>query len=477
MVARFDGSKLALSETHRFPNGYVRILGTMYWDTLRLWNEIKTGIGKSMKEAGPARSIGVDTWGVDYGLVAADGSLVGNPIHYRDVRTEGILEYAFSIVPKEEIYARTGLQFLVFNTLFQWLAAKRTRGEAAFAGADKMLLVPDLLNSFLTGRKVAEYTIASTTQMLDARRQTWDIDLIQRLGLPTHLLPEVVPTGTVLGPVLPDVAREIGGAVDVVATAGHDTGSAVVAVPALTGDDWCYISSGTWSLMGAELPEPIISPATLADNFTNEGGVGGTIRFLKNIMGLWLVQECRRSLERSGESISYADLTERASQSASFSAIINPDDAGFMNPPDMPTAVRNYCRRTGQESPDEMGSLIRTCLEGLAFRYRWVKEQLEAHRGRPIRRIHIVGGGSQNRLLNQLAADACGCEVVAGPVEATALGNVVVQAIASGDVANLAEGREVITRSFPTETFSPRASQTRAWDDHYPTFLKLIGRS
>ncbi len=475
MVARFDGQKIGLSETHRFPNGYVRILGTMYWDTLRLWGEIKTGIGKSIKEAGPARSIGVDTWGVDYGLVAADGTLVGNPVHYRDARTEGILEAAFAIVPKEEIYQRTGLQFLVFNTLFQLLSAKRKRGEAAFAGAGKMLLVPDLLNSFLTGRKVAEYTIASTTQMLDARRQTWDTELIEKFGLPTHLLPEVVPTGTCLGPVLPDVAREIGASVDVVATAGHDTGSAVAAVPALGGDDWCYISSGTWSLMGAELDSPIISAQTLADNFTNEGGVGGTIRFLKNIMGLWLVQECRRSLDRSGQSISYADLTEQAAQASAFTAIINPDDAGFMNPPDMPTAVRDYCRRTGQNTPDDMGSLVRTCLEGLAFRYRWVKEQLEIHRGKPIRRIHIVGGGSQNRLLNQLAADACGCEVVAGPIEATALGNVVVQAIASGDLKSLAEGREVITRSFPTETFHPKSAATRAWDDHYATFRKLIG--
>ncbi|MBY0586835.1 rhamnulokinase [bacterium] len=476
MVARFDGQTIGLSETHRFPNGYVRILGTMYWDTLRLWGEIKTGIGKSIREAGQARSVGVDTWGVDYGLVAGDGSLVGNPVHYRDRRTEGILEYAFSIVPQEEIYRQTGLQFLPFNTLFQLLAEKRQRGSAAFVGADKMLLVPDLLNSFLTGQKVAEYTIASTTQMLDAHRQIWDTNLLERFGIPTHLLPELVATGTKLGPVLPDVAREVGGSVDVVATAGHDTGSAVAAVPAIGGDDWCYISSGTWSLMGAELPSPVISPQTLANNFTNEGGVGGTIRFLKNIMGLWLVQECRRSLDRAGQSVSYADLTAQAASAPAFVAILNPDDARFMNPADMPTAVRDFCRQTGQNPPDEIGSLVRTCLEGLAFRYRWVKEQLEAHRGKPIRRIHIVGGGSQNRLLNQLAADACHCEIVAGPVEATALGNVVVQAMASGDIASLAEGRQVIMQSFPTEIFTPTPSSSRAWDDHYPTFLKLIGR-
>jgi rhamnulokinase len=475
MVARFDGRKIGLSETHRFPNGYVRILGTMYWDTLRLWGEIKTGIGKSIKEVGAGCSVGVDTWGVDYGLVAADGSLVGNPVHYRDARTEGILPYAFSLLAKEEIYDRTGLQFLPFNTLFQLLAEKRKRGADAFVGADKMLLVPDLINSFLTGRKVAEYTIASTTQMLDARRQTWDTELVRKLSIPTHLLPELVSTGTKLGPLLPDVARELGGQIDVIATAGHDTGSAVAAVPTRSGDDWCYISSGTWSLMGAELPTPVISPQTLADNFTNEGGVAGTIRFLKNIMGLWLVQECRRSLERSGQAISYADLTDQAGAASAFSAIINPDDPSFMNPPDMPTAVRDYCRRSGQNSPDDIGSLVRTCLEGLAFRYRRVKEQLETHRGQSIRRIHIVGGGSQNRLLNQLAADACGCEVVAGPVEATALGNVIVQGLAAGQWSSLAEAREVITHSFPTEIYTPRPSATRSWDDHYPTFVKQLG--
>ena len=474
IVATFDGKRFLLNETHRFANGYVRVLDTMHWDIIRLWQEIKTGIGKSLAQAGPAVSIGIDTWGVDYGLVADNGSLVGNPVHYRDTRTENIYDHAFGIVPKAEIYRRTGLQFLPFNTLFQLVAARRKRGAKAFEGADKMLLIPDLLNSFLTGERVAEYTIASTTQMLDARTQQWDTELLEKFGLPTSILPPLVKTGTRLGSVRPDVADDIGGITDVVASAGHDTAAAVAAVPAMGGDDWCYISSGTWSLMGAELNGPAISEQTLADNFTNEGGVGGTIRFLKNIMGLWLVQQCRRSFEKSGSSVGYGELTEQAAAAPAFQSIIDPDDLSFMNPPDMPSAIRVFCEKSKQHSPSGAASVVRTCLEGLALRYRKTKEELEANLGKKIHRIHIVGGGSQNKLLSQLTSDCCQVEVIAGPIEATALGNVLVQAISSGDIGSLAEGREIITNSFPTDRYTPTAGMKEAWEEQYGKFKSLV---
>lgn len=474
IAARFDGERLDLSETHRFPNGPVRVLDTMYWDLLRLWQEVKTGIGRSLQADGSAASIGVDCWGVDYGLVAEDGSLVGNPVHYRDARTDGIFDHAFQIVPKAEIYRRTGLQFLPFNTLLQLVAAKRKRGEAAFAGASRLLLIPDLLNSFLTGRCAAEYTIASTTQMLDARNRTWDRDLVERFGLPASLLPDLVETGASLGPLLPDVARDVGsGDLEVVATAGHDTASAVAAVPA-EGEDWCYISSGTWSLMGAEIAEPTISDQTLADNFTNEGGVAGSIRFLKNIMGLWLVQECRRSLERTGASRDYGELMQLAAAAPPFASLLDPDDPSFLHPPDMPAAVRDYCKRTGQAEPADVGALVRACLEGLALKYRRTKEQLEANLKTTFRRVHVVGGGSRNQLLCQLTADCTGLEVVAGPVEATAIGNVLVQAIAKRDVADLAEGRGLVRKSFPTQSYEPAPDRRAAWDDVYARFRSAM---
>lgn len=473
ILARFDGERFTLEPTHRFPNGYVRILGTMYWDIVRLWQEIKNGLGGTFRLAGSLDGIGVDTWGVDFGFVADDGSLVGNPVHYRDRRTEGIYDAAFALMPKEEIYRRTGLQFLPFNTLFQLLAQRRTRGERAFVGVDKMLFIPDLLNSFLTGRRVAEYTIASTSQMLDARTQTWDLELLQKFGIPASILPDLVATGTKLGPLRADVAREIGGSALVVATAGHDTASAVAAVPA-EGKGWAYISSGTWSLMGVERREPALTAESLANNFTHEGGVGGTIRFLKNIMGLWLVQECRRSFERAGSTLGYAELTEAAGAERPFACLLNPDDLTFMNPPDMPSAIADFCKRTGQSAPAEPGGYVRACLEALALRYRATKEELESTLGEKITRIHIVGGGSQNRLLSQLTADCTGAQIVAGPIEATALGNVVVQAIATGDLASLEEGREAVRRSFPTESFEPRESERAAWEEHYGRFKQMV---
>ena len=472
VVARFDGQRLELQETHRFPNQPVTVLGTNYWDLFRLWHEINVGIGQSVAQAGAPVSLGVDTWGVDFGLLGPDGTLIGNPIQYRDKRTEGMMEAAFQIVPRAEMYQTTGLQFMRFNSVFQLLAnARQAQGEP-FAGVEKFLFMPDLLNYFFTGAAQAEYTIASTSQMLDARAKKWATGMLDKLGIPTRILPELIETGTQLGPLRAEIVETTGAKqTQVVATAGHDTAAAVAAVPA-SGDSWCYISSGTWSLMGVELPEPAITEQTLADNFTNEGGIGGTIRFLKNIMGLWLVQECRRSFERSGRSYDYATLTQQAAQAPAFGPVVNPDDDGFIVPDDMPTAIVDYCKRTGQTPPADDGAIVRCCLESLALRYRWVLERMQASTGRTFETIHIVGGGSKNELLCQLAADCCQRPVVTGPVEATALGNVLVQMLASGDVASHAEGRAIIAASSQTQRYEPNPGGQ--WDEPFEQFCKLL---
>lgn len=471
IVGRFDGEKLQLEETHRFPNGPVRVLDTLHWPILRLWQEIKNGISASVQAAGVPRSIGVDTWGVDFGLVFHDGSLAGIPVHYRDVRTDGMMERAFQTVPKADIYNETGLQFMKFNTLFQLLAAKE-KAAPPLDQVDKMLLIPDLFNFFLTGQKAAEYTIASTTQMINASSKTWATGMLQRFGIPQSILPDIVQTGSKLGKVLSSVADETGAAgVEVIATASHDTAAAVASVPA-KGNDWCYISSGTWSLMGAELKAPAITEATLAANFTNEGGIDGTIRFLKNIMGLWLVQQCRRSFEKSGKTFDYATLTRLAAEAPAFASIINPDRDEFINPEDMPSAIAEFCKQTQQPVPNSEGAYIRCCLESLALKYRRTMEQISEATGTTIRTIHIVGGGSQNELLCQMTADCCQCAVVTGPIEATAMGNCLVQAIACGELASLQEAREVVSRSFDTRTYEPKDKGN--WDEKYDQFLRML---
>lgn len=470
IVGRFDGDTLQLEETHRFANGPVRVLDTLHWPILSLWQEIKNGIAKSVRQSGKPASIGVDTWGVDYGLIWKDGSLAAIPTHYRDSRTDGIMEKAFAVVSKSEIYAETGLQFMKFNTLFQLLAAKDQ--AVPLRQVDKMLLMPDLFNFFLTGERTAEYTIASTTQMINARTKQWSTGLLEKLGIPTSILPEIVQTGAQLGGVLPSVGEETCAAgATVIATAGHDTAAAVVSVPA-KGSNWCYISSGTWSLMGAELPGPAITDATLNANFTNEGGVDGSIRFLKNIMGLWLVQQCRRSFEKAGKQVSYATLAELAAAAPAFGPIINPDDDRFINPEDMPAEIVAFCTKTGQTPPKDEGELVRCCLESLALCYRRVCQLIVELTGQPIDVIHIVGGGSQNESLCQMTADCCRRQVVAGPIEATAMGNCLVQAIACGELGSLSEAREVVARSFATRTYEPQPDGR--WDAKYEQFLSML---
>lgn len=470
LLGLFDGDKLKLEVVHRFPNGPVATLNTLHWDVLRLYGDMVLTLQKTAAEHGDIASLGVDTWGVDFALLGRDGSLLGNPRHYRDPHTEGVMEMAFAILPRLELYAQTGIQFMRFNTLFQLLALKRDRSPLLDL-AETLLFMPDLFHYWFTGIKVNEYTDASTSQMLHPGTRTWARELTRGFGLPDKLLGTLVSPGTVLGPMRSTLASQTGlTPAPVIAPATHDTASAVAAVPA-RGDSWAYISSGTWSLMGAEVTEPSTGGKTLEYNFTNEGGVGGTIRLLKNIMGLWLVQECRRAWERAGARHSYDDLIRLADSAAPFVSIVEPDDESFLLPTSMPRAIADFCRRTGQPTPESPGAIIRCALESLALKYRWVLERLEELLGRRLDTIHIVGGGCQNTLLCQFTADACKRTVIAGPVEATAIGNVLVQAMGLGLVGSLAEARDLVRRSFDCAVFEPRRPQD--WDGAYERFRLL----
>jgi rhamnulokinase len=471
LLAAFDGERLALDVVHRFPNGGIHTLDTLHWDVLRLYSEILVALRRAAAENDAIASVGVDTWGVDFALLERNGTLLGNPRHYRDPHTEDVMEAAFAVVPRAEVFRQTGIQFMRFNTLFQLLALKRDRSPLLEA-AETLLFIPDLFHYWLTGIKVNEYTNASTSQMIDPHSRRWAIDLVRRFGLPERILGSLVQPGTVLGPLRPSVATQTGTAtIPVIAPATHDTAAAVAAVPA-AGPAWAFISSGTWSLMGVEIREPLTDERALSVNFTNEGGVDGTIRLLKNIMGLWLVQECRRAWERAGQTYSYEELMRLAEAAPPFASVLNPDESAFILPPNMPAAIADFCRRTGQAVPTDPGAVVRCALEGLALRYRWVLERLEELVGRRLDTIHVVGGGSQNTLLCQLTADACNRPVAAGPVEATALGNVLVQMLGLGLIRTLAEGRAVVRRSFDVRTFQPR--QAAAWDEPYRRFLNLV---
>jgi rhamnulokinase len=471
LIGSFDGDRLALEVVHRFPNGAVPTLDTLHWDVLGLWREMLATLRRAEAEHGPLASVGVDTWGVDFALLGKDGVLLGNPRHYRDPHTETIMDDAFARVPRAEIFRQTGIQFMRFNSLFQILALMRDRSPALEV-ADALLFIPDLFHYWMTGIKANEYTDASTSQMIDPSTRSWARDLIRRFGIPEKILGSLVQPGTVLGPLRPSVASAAGVAsIPVIAPATHDTAAAIAAVPA-QGEAWAYISSGTWSLMGIETKKPRTDDQAAAVNFTNEGGVGGTIRLLKNIMGLWLVQECRRTWERAGVTYDYAALMKMAESAKPFASIVNPDDPTFILPPSMPAAIADFCRKTKQPVPDEPGDVVRCALESLALRYRWVLERLEELAGKKLEAIHIVGGGCQNTLLCQLAADACDRPVIAGPVEATAIGNVLVQALGLGLIGSLAEGRAVVRRSFEVRTYEPQHHDR--WSEPYARFLGMI---
>jgi len=470
MLGRFDGRRtLQLEEVYRFPNLPARVLDSLHWDPLRLFNEIKHGLALCARQAGGALSgIGIDTWGVDFALLGDDDELLGNPFHYRDRRTEGMLARAFERVPREEIFERTGIQFLPINTLYMLLSMQ---GTPALEAAQTFLTLPDLFNFWLSGRKACEFTNATTTQLYDQRAGDWARPLIEKLGLPSHIFPPVVQPGTVLGPLFHSIAEEIElESVPIIAPACHYTASAVAAVPARV-KDYAYISSGTWSIVGVETYAPIITPQSLAFNFTNEGGVAGTVRFSKNVMGLWLVQECRRAWAQSGDTLDYADLTALAEKSAPFVSFVDPDDEAFLRPGDMPARLREFCHKTGQPVPEDKGALMRCVFESLALKYRVVLERIEAMLGRRIEVIHIVGGGSQNYFLCQLTADATARPVIAGPAEATALGNVLVQAMALGHFSSLTEAREVVQQSFELVTYEPHPIDE--WDEAYRRLRRI----
>ena len=470
VVGTLKNGRLELNEKHRFPNPTGRMRGHLHWNLLQQWEELKTGLRKVAAERIPLAGIGVDTWGVDFGFIGKDGEILGNPYHYRDSRTDGLMERTFQRVPREEIFQATGIQFMPINSLYQMIAMANSK-DWPLQQAQTMLFVPDIFNYLFTGQQKSEFSIASTSQMYDMRKNAWATQMLTKLGIPTSILPEVVPSGTILGPLLKDVADECGsGAVPVIAPGLHDTASAVAAVPA-AGDDWCYISSGTWSLMGVEIPAPIVNDKSLKYNYTNEGGVGGKVRFLKNIMGLWLIQECRRHFRKEGYEHTYAELTQMAGRAKGFNALIDPDHPAFLSPGEFPIKIEQFCKETKQPPPATRGDFVRTCLDSLALTYRRTLEGLEDILGRKIGVIHIVGGGSQNEQLNQMTADATGRPVLAGPVEGTAMGNILVQAMAVGEIKNLAEARSVIRTSFPVKRFDP--GDRKLWDKAYERFSEL----
>jgi rhamnulokinase len=477
ILATLTDGKLTLEVKHRFANPTARLRGRLHWDFLAQWEALKTGLRKSAGSEASAKiklsGIGVDTWGVDFGLITADGDLLGMPVHYRDKRTDGVMESVFARVGRQAVFQATGIQFMQFNTLFQ-LLAMQTQSPRLLETAQTLLFMPDLFNYCFTGQRKSELSIASTSQMLDPRDRSWAMGLLRQLKIPTQILPTLVPSGSIIGNLTDDVATACGiDPVPVIAPGCHDTASAIAAVPAVdeSADDWCYISSGTWSLMGVELPEPLINEQSLKLNYTNELGVGGRVRFLKNIMGLWLVQECRRQFAIDGYDHSYTELTQMAERADPFVSVIDPDHGPFLAPDDMPGKIERFCAKTKQNAPSTRGEFVRTCLESLALAYRRTLEGLEKMLGRKIAVIHIVGGGSQNELLNQMTADACGRTVISGPVEATAAGNVLVQAMAVGLVKSLAEARAIVRSSLDTKQFTPR--DTGKWDAAYDRFCNL----
>ena len=473
VLGRFDGTKLELEELYRFENGPVDAGGSLYWDLLGLWSHVQRGLRAAAATDAPITSVGVDTWGVDFGLLGRGDELLGNPYNYRDSRTNGMLEEAFAIVPREEIFQHTGLQFMQLNSLYQLLAMKLANSPLLDV-AETMLMVPDLFHWLLTGVKCNEFTEASTSQMHNPIQGDWARELLDKLGLPTHILGRLEQPGTNLGP----LREGLGLSADVVLPGSHDTASAVMAVPAAsrpgTRPDWCYISLGTWALMGIESPKPVVNDKVLALNFTNEGGVGGTTRILKNICGLWLIQECRRVWNQSGRDWDWEDLNRLSAAAKPLVSFIDPDAQAFMAPDDMPEAIRRFCSQTNQPVPENEGAVLRCALDSLAMKFRHVLGMCEELGGGRIETIHIVGGGTRNRQLCQAAADACNRRVVAGPIEATATGNLMMQAVAAGDVGSIAEAREVIRRSFEVDQYEPR--ETEAWDAAYDKFLGLLGK-
>lgn len=463
VVGRLLSGDLKIQEIHRFSNEPVHYGSSLHWDVPRLWHEMRKALA-TLRET-RLKGIGVDTWGVDYALLGESGELLQNPYHYRDARTSGMMKAVFEKVSADEIYEQTGIQFMPINTLYQ-LFASQQKSPRLLAAANRLLTIPDLFHYWLTGNAVCEFTNATTTQMVDPRTRSWASGLLERLGLPVSLPGPVVEPGTLVGHLLPDIGGPELSGTPVIAPATHDTGSAVAAISAR--EDTAFISSGTWSLLGIELDKPVINAEARRLNFTNEGGVCGTTRFLKNVMGLWMLQSCRRCWSASGDHHEYQELMEAAGREPGFRHLVDPDDPSFLKPDDMRSAIDQFCKKTDQPTPVSPGAYARTILESLALKYRLVLRDLEHLTGRNVHQIRIIGGGSRNEVLNQFTADATGKRVLAGPVEATALGNIGMQLLSTGVTQSLQETREIIERSFPTVNFHPTA--TPEWDQQTKRF-------
>jgi rhamnulokinase len=464
----FDGRLLELEEAHRFENGPVSLAGQLVWDLPRLWQEVVAGLRiAASRHTGRITSVGVDTWGVDFSFLGRDGSLLANPVCYRDARTRGMLTAAEAIVPKSEIFDATGLQFMEINSLYQLLAMRKAE-SSVLAAADRMLMIPDLFHWLLSGEVSNERTNASTSQCFDPRSGDWALGMLERFGLPRHIFGPISSPGTELGSLRADVAADTGlGRVRVVLPGTHDTASAVAAVPAheppAARPDWCYVSLGTWALVGAELESPLVTPACLAHNFTNEGGVGGTTRLLKNICGLWLVQQCRAAWQRAGKEWAWDQLTALAAESPPLVTLIDPNHPSLVAPADMPAAIRELARATGEPEPQTTAATVRAALESVAAAIRRTLGELDGLLGRKVSRIHIVGGGVKNSLLCQMIADATNRPVIAGPVEATAIGNLLVQLLAKDGTVDLRAIRQVVRDTFEPIAYEPR--DAKRWSD------------
>lgn len=470
VLGRLDAGLLRIDELHRFENTPVVDSATLRWDVHGLWREMRHAL--TLVKDAPLAAMAVDSWGVDYALLGGQGQLLELPYHYRDRRNAAAMAEALAIVPGEEIYAATGVQLMPINTIFQLFAATRDSPDVVEA-ARRFVMIPDLFNYWLTGEIACEYTDASTTQLMNPATRAWSAELMTRLGLPARLTAPIVEAGAIIGPMLQELSADNSAltGTPVVATASHDTASAVAAITARDGT--AFISSGTWSLVGTELDAPVLTPRAMLLNFSNEGGVGGTTRLLKNVMGLWLLQGCRRAWARRGQTFTYGELMDAAAAEPAFAHLIDPDDLSFANPDDMPEAIDRFCRRTEQAAPSTPARYARAVFDSLALKYRVVIRDLQSVIGRPIARVRVIGGGSQNVLLNQLTADATGLPVVAGPVEATALGNIAVQMLATGAAASLADARAIIDRSFPTTVFTPR--DVDLWNREATRFQQYCG--
>lgn len=470
IIGCFDGDKITLEEVHRFSNDPVSVGGTVYWDVLRLFYEIKQGIVKA-KIAGGFDSIGIDTWGVDFGLIDSEGKLMENPVHYRDTRTAGLVEESFKTMPKEKLYGITGIQFMELNTLFQLISLKKYR-PWMLERADKMLFMPDLFAYMLTGKMCAEYSIASTSQLIDLETKSWSKEILDAFGIKKSLFAPLVKPGTVLGELSKEICEECGvDPVSVISVCGHDTQSAITSVPCEDGN-FAFLSSGTWSLFGTELDKPIVNETSMNINITNEGGFDDSTGFLKNIIGLWLIQESRRQWKREGEEYSYADLEKLALAAEPFKCFIDPDAPEFVPHGNIPERVREFCRRTGQYVPETVGEVMRCIYESLAMKYRLTFEKLRECTKRDYPVIHVIGGGTKDGLLCQMTANSCDRTVKAGPIEATVMGNVAVQLMSDGSVENIGQARKIIAESSELKTFEPK--DTGDWAKAYEDFLKIV---